>query len=289
MASSPAPLYFNLQPKSSFRGNDTLTCAHAHEPSICFNLDGVYNKKDWRNILAPTSHQTATHEMGHCFAGLRAWDADCETMAELLMAYADEKLGPKIGVTNRAGYRNMRYNEHFTTKKTIGQFSAGSEGPSVYRFYLFGLAAPDKAGWDAIGKAIRSVKNTGKNSWFNTEAARGFLDRIEYFSGKPGILRTLPDKGELLDKYFNVEVKDKSYLNLDPKTGLSKTGEKAPAAPATPRPATPAQPPRVTTPAQPPKLTVPVIEPPKKPAAPLGHSVDDNGRRRFTADPTKPN
>ena len=71
-----------------------------------------------------------------------------------------------------------------------------------------GILKINMSGWDTYKQVFRSYKdpdftpkryrNTGQNTW-----GRDFFDRIEHFSGKPGVLRTLPDNGAIYDKFLS--------------------------------------------------------------------------------------
>jgi hypothetical protein len=76
---------------------------------------------------------------------------------------------------------------------------------SSFQIYILGLV--DKVGWETYQKAFRSYNDkTFTPQKFTTTGraaqARDLFDRIEHFGGKPGVLRTLPDRGVLLDKHF---------------------------------------------------------------------------------------
>jgi len=244
---NPGKIYIDLQPQKNFP--DTIitgavqrtVAGHAHPGTgvICLNRDSDYNKARWRQIARSSSRSSVgsdptMHEIGHTFELWTVMGADSETWTEFLITYAIEQAGPQIGFPNRTGHRQNRYNQSLRKLKedSFPMFSLDSEAPSAYRFYLFGLV--DKVGWDTYKKAIRSYDGSENNYLarssnrnlsaveLNRKRARDFFDRIEYFSGKPGVLRTLPDQGKLLDEHFNVEIANKPYLNRDPKTGLLK-------------------------------------------------------------------
>jgi hypothetical protein len=177
--------------------------------SITYNLDNEYNKVvSWGEIRQGAKSSVAEHELAHAFAG-DAWKIDSESMAELLRSYVGEKLKNDFSVR-----RDICINLVNDFKNgTLAMFSMHSGETSAYRFYLFGLV--ERVGWDTYKKAIHSYNGAGGPE-YDITSARDFLDRLEYFSGKPGVLRTLPDRGKLLDEHFNVEITEKPYTQPAP-------------------------------------------------------------------------
>ena len=254
------------------------------------NLSENYFRSNWSVARLGTSgYHVLMHEMAHVFENKYRdrvkWSTSTETFAELLVAYGAEKFAVQYGnnVFRREEYRQKRYNESLEGFKrgNLPKWSVNGYSPSVHRMYLFGLL--DKVGWDTYKKVFRSYgpapnimapREPHVPVTVYTELRdRDFFDRLEYFSGKPGVLRTLPDRGRLLDQHFNINVANKPYLALDPRTGLPKNQSVAQVGAQTPPPQTPttvrapqAPAPRPTTPQTP--ATTPPATRPTTPAAP---------------------
>jgi len=149
--------------------------------------------------------------MAHCFAYRKPWEVDQEVIVDILGLHACVKCRMTtvydylVKQMRRKGQDCMK-----VSKDNIPAFT-GDHGysPSAYRMYIYGLVG--KIGIVPYLMAIRSYKDGGRSRRQSPEAARDFLDRLEYFSGKPGILRTLPDKGALLDKYFDFKIENQDY------------------------------------------------------------------------------
>jgi len=202
--------------------------AHALDNTITYNINYTRMKNRFEEIAKHNSWDyTAMHELGHVFANSRKWEIDIEVITELLVSYFMETIleaqygAPgKSGVTLGARHRQRMYNRSLDDLRA-GRIEAFDRG-GVFQLYIHGLV--DKVGWDTYKQVFRSYSDENftpnkyeitwdKNGHFiGNPNARDFFDRIEYFSGKPGVLRTLPDKGALLDKYFNPQVVQRNLI-----------------------------------------------------------------------------
>ena len=229
----------DLQPASKFTTSSTRGHAHSNTTSLfCIN----YNHRSFKTLLQEiASHGsfgfTTMHEMAHLFATKALWNLETESVADLLVSYPMETIpwaqygggdtkaiNPNFVKTVGIQHRQRRYQSalnNFNANK-IQRFNE-AYGGAVYDMYLYGLI--DKVGWDTYKKVYRSYDDKGfkpniyKGSTFNgdvleqkTARVRDLFDRIEHFSGKPGVLRTLPDRGALLDRHFNVQVLERNLL-----------------------------------------------------------------------------
>ena len=182
------------------------------------------------------------HEMAHIFAHNRNWEIEHEATAEFLMAYALESLNFHYGVpgfnhdprqvsvfaqTRGTQLRELSFNVglHAFRNNTItpiaGRYACLG---SVHAFYKFGLAGVNGVGWDAFKLAFRSYddpnfapryqyrsSNSNRQQALRHEQARDLFDRVAQFSeiarrtNNPNeALRTLPDRGQLLDQHLPV-------------------------------------------------------------------------------------
>ena len=151
--------------------------------------------------------------MAHVFAAGRKWETERESIVDLLISYAMETnreihygdpsktigkyLRKTIGTQHRLRVYQNALNQQNITADTIKNCSD---------IYTLGLV--EKAGgWDTYKQVFRSYSdkdftpNTYKyeGSYYNAQTL-DFLDRLEYFSGKPGLLNSLPDRGSLLNR-----------------------------------------------------------------------------------------
>jgi len=200
------------------------SAAHAHgghgASGICINGRNI------AQVLQPIRQNSSTthivpHEIAHVFSIGREWEIHPEDIVELLVSYAMEKTGFHYGVssagslvqyerltTSGAQHRRQQYD------KAIANMRSARPNPSRYgpeSVYLLGLV--DEVGWDTYKKVFRSYPDNRRGTPVYTRfmsdeqkvlRARDFFDRVERVSGKPGVLRSLADKGEILDKYFTV-------------------------------------------------------------------------------------
>ena len=182
------------------------------------------------------------HEMAHLFAFHREWELSEETAAEFLTAYSLESLGFHYGMPGFshgprvfgafAPTRGTQHREHgfgmaerAFRNNTLAPISAGyGLHESVSAFYKFGLAGVNGVGWDAFKLAFRSYDDPNfvpryqyRSAHSNNlharahEQARDLFDRVAQFSeiarrtNNPNeALRTLPDRGALLDQHLPV-------------------------------------------------------------------------------------
>jgi len=206
------------------------TLAHAHSTGFCYNRNHSQLKTSLGHISNGSWDMVAMHELAHVFSRGPAWEIEPESIVELFTSYALENIpearyGSTSVQTTGTQHRLRKYQTALnSTKTTSAAFDANSKGAAAYDVYLLGLV--DAVGWDAYRKAFRSYddKNFKPNQYSNegkgnVRNARDLFDRIEHFSGKPGVLRTLPDRGALLDKHFNVQVIEQ---NLKPRVNINE-------------------------------------------------------------------
>ena len=233
------------------------------------------------------------HEMAHSFASIHfkpsPW-AECEAAVNFLMSYAMEKGGFKYGIPpdEISGIRHRRDRIQWAINNlragNIKDFDYGCG--TAYDLYLLGL--PNVVGWDTVKAAVRSYQDnqfevtktsapSGREQGTRHANARSLahelFDRVAHFhdearanpelarniprSGQnltgAQALRSLPDKGELLDKYFTVAT---TPIQQNRNTQVARTRP-------TPRPATPAasQAQSVSTPPPPAQDAEPLINP----------------------------
>jgi hypothetical protein len=215
-------VFINLRDKDYFK--QSTIGAHAHGNTICFNINASFGGIHGRlkEVAERNSwNHTMMHELAHVFATGRKWEVDTEGITDVLVSYLLETTpGAHYGTPGRPGalgatagtaHRNRFYN------RALNQFKTGKiDSPTACELYLNGLV--DKVGWDVYKQVFRSYndKNFELNKNLRSDKnvlARSFFDRLEHFSGNSGVLRTLPDKGALLDKYFNVPM---AQQNLQP-------------------------------------------------------------------------
>ena len=225
-------VFIDARGKSYFNQHAPDAHAHRNNNKICFNtefkfgiLKEIAEQNSWSYVMM--------HELAHIFAFGRAWEADAENITEILVSYAMEtthgvqygtpgKRGFHLQKTVGTGHRSRLYNHALDNLKAnkIEAFGANGSRGTSFDIYIHGLV--DKVGWDTYKQVFRSYDDKDfkpniyrpKVSSRAVIRARDFFDRIEHFSGKPGVLRTLPDRGTLLDKHFNAQVTER---NLKPR------------------------------------------------------------------------
>ncbi|MCL2104050.1 MAG: hypothetical protein FWH21_03195 [Kiritimatiellaeota bacterium] len=211
-----------------------LAHAHSHTNVICYNDTTLQDR--FTQIKQSDCDCTMIHELGHIFANNRPWEAEPESWANLMVAYVLETAGIRYDEADaRTQYRQRMFNEaqeKFEKARKVEVFAY--EDGTAYDYYLFGLV--DKVGWEAYRKAFRSYydgsytlkkykvyQQSDRHNYKGDDkkvCARDFLDRIAYCSGQgEGVLRSLPDKGLLLDRYFNPPVARKQNPSKQLKRG----------------------------------------------------------------------
>ena len=245
--------------------------------------------------------RVVTHELAHIYADAYRWEVENESTAELLVSYALENIpNMRLGVPGMgAAYtpvsgRQLRQQKLNEAQKnfragTIKDFANHHTGGCAYDYYLFGLV--DVVGWDVYKKAVHSYLTDGLRLRVNQlrgdarrPAARDFFNRLEYFSEKPGVLRSLPDKGQILDKFFGAHIENQFNINhkQDPSTRVTTNNN------TTPRPTPRATPPTTQAPPQatsPP----PQASPPPTPAQDAEPAINPRTGRPLPARWTNPN
>ena len=178
----------------SLDSRDPAAHAHSHMNLICFDRDYARTKNPaaWVSVLA--------HEMGHIFNYRTRLcnDDTTETLANLFRAYALEQLGNPFSKNTNAGkeYRAQQYNHALDNYRSgkIKTFNDSARGGSAFDLYVHGGVG--EVGYEPYKKAIRENKSATPREFFNA---------IERFSGRPGLFRTLPDEGWLLDNRFTAD------------------------------------------------------------------------------------
>ena len=213
--------------------------AHAHIwcNIICFD----WHTKNFLPILTHeikygSTYSTMIHEIAHFFSYREPWDAESESIVNVLMAYVLENTNLWYGLPDGLSSRISSADAYFTDPLTKGKqlrvrtysaplrrFESNTIEPfhtivpfqsykfnGAYDLYLLGLV--EMAGWDAIKKGIRSYYDPSYKPRYIYQGdqkhvrARDFFDRIAHFSERPDVLQSLPDKGSLLDKCFPVTI-----------------------------------------------------------------------------------
>jgi hypothetical protein len=210
-----------LRPGSEFPSNLIFSAASKTEKGVVhINKDDLINHQTrgpafFKGIQSESVTEELLQGMAHVFVQNRSWGISARTESDLLIGYALEAVdghyffenikmtGPQhikgaFGIANIARTRN-----------TITPITEPGKMNGVHNFYLFGLV--ETAGWDAYKKALRSYDDpkftpsfTYKGKSPQHERARDLFDRLSQFSGKPDVLKSLPDKGELLEKHLPV-------------------------------------------------------------------------------------
>ena len=210
-------VFINIAPEAYFRNpKGGHYNGHAHANMSCLNELGVANGLK-EAALHNSLNSTIMHELAHVFAYATNWEVNPESVVPLLMAYAYETVPEaQIGSTPGNKSRISRFEaalDNFRKNKIVAfaldDADDSGYGAHAFDFYLLGLV--DQVGWDTYKKVIRSYADEphvthARFPGGQAGKARDLFNRIERVSGKPGVLRTLPDKGELLDKFFTVQV-----------------------------------------------------------------------------------
>jgi len=216
--------------------------AHSHTNVICYGEPTV--NKSFAQIKKHGCDFLILHELAYLFSSRRLWEAEPESVATLLVSYVLEKTKLCYDAAN-AGvlYRQREFDLAQERIKNQDKVVISRMPGTVYDYYLLGLLdqvgwetykdgqLTYEAGWGTYEKVFRSYqddsyipKRTYKTDLLpsspyqepvgryvltatNKKAiVRYFLDRIEDFSGKPDVLKSLPDKGRFLDWCFNPQV-----------------------------------------------------------------------------------
>ena len=167
---------------------------------------------------------TMMHEIWHIFTGSSrgkpaTWrPADEETAANFLVYYALENCGVRISNSGSPSRLRQAYVQEALKNlqnESISAFPSCSCGGSAYDLYMCGLV--DQLGWEMLRQTIQSYHDgtytpnkryepdREKEQTAMHVRAHEFFDRLAHFHGDAQILRTGPDEGALLDKYFTVK------------------------------------------------------------------------------------
>ena len=203
----PPPLGFSNDQKA-------IAHAHIHTNVICYK-DVVITRR-FEEIKHHGCDQTIIHELAHLFANGRPWEAEAETVANLMVAYVLETTG-----NIRTNYMGAQYRTEMVKNATdswnrrkFNMDAFAYDDGTVFDFYLFGLVGI--VGWATYKKVFRSYNSENSPTNPNNSTgdykdpnkaviAREFLERIQQHWGKPKVLKSLPDSGTLFEKhrYFN--------------------------------------------------------------------------------------
>ena len=235
LVGSPPPngkvIFASVKPINYFRNPTVHGHADSEYNSFCINCDSTSFKETLQEIATQGScGYTAMHEMAHIFTHGQGAKTTSESIVDVLVSYAME--------TNRAiQYGDPAYISGFLSK-TVGnghrlrKLQKAQKDTNPKPSYLvdncstiYTLGLVDKVGWDTYKKVFRSyqdenfIPNKYTSNIGGVVKTCDFLDRLEYFSGKPGILQSLPDKGKILAG-LNVTVTER---NLFPQTAQKPT------------------------------------------------------------------
>jgi hypothetical protein len=208
-----------------------IGAAHAHGYSMCY---GEPDDAMWEELQkAMREGQVIVwmiHELSHVFSFGKEWDVAPETSVAFLTTYFLENTDMWYGTggTPPRHYGTLARKQWFG--ETLAAYKsnahsletfANTHNRNVWVFYFWGLV--DKVGWQPYEKAFQSYNDTPLKLAANIGGedrrkarARDFLERIAKFSGKPNVLRSLPDKGKLLDEHLTPLTLEERAANLFP-------------------------------------------------------------------------
>ena len=206
--------------------------AHAHRNNVnCFSEQAVDGGS--REVQDGSWAAGMMHELGHTFSFGREWDVAAETSACFMPCYGLENAGMWWGMRETPSYcsgiqeRKQKFSEALAAfqrnSRTMETFHSArsTDFGTVWDFYPYGLVY--NVGWRPYEKAFQSYRDNPPQYADNIVGeerrkaqAREFLERIAKFSGKPNVLRSLPDKGELFDKHFTSYTIDDIVAKLFP-------------------------------------------------------------------------
>ena len=192
-------VYVNIEPRTNFTNSTVLGHSHATIGKICLNQD--YITRRLPQIAATGSWDyVMMHELAHQFEKSANWSFG-ESSVDHLIAYALETT-PGSFHMGRSGNQKISGRQHrdqLFAKAVAAHRSGKAILHDARDIYLLGLVG--KIGWDTYKKVFRSYEN--EPFYYSTWPTknREFLNRLEQNSGVP-ILRSLPDRGALLDKFF---------------------------------------------------------------------------------------
>ena len=273
--------FINLAPVSMFRTASVLGVQASNTAVINAGSPNFPRAMREEIVGRGSPGRVVTHELAHIYADLYRWEVSNESVAELLVTYALENIpnmrlgapGMSGGIHTPVSGRQLRQQKIDEAQKkfrtgNIPDFDSSGKGGSAYDYLLFGLV--DVVGWDVYKKAIHSYLTDGlrlRTQFVGREAmaraARDFFNRLEYFSEKPGVLRTLPDKGQILDKFFGAHIENQFNINheQDPSTRVTTNNNTTPR--PTPRvtPRATQAPPQAASPPMPAQNAEPSINP----------------------------
>ena len=220
-------ILINVRP---FSNNSKVGGLASNSSNIfCFNSNDASSfRAELREIaIRGSTGMTIMHEMAHIFSSGNRWNVDYESTVDLIMSYAMETNPmlyygrPPQNMSNfnkvAGNQHRHRFIQHAVDKFKNNRINAFGGGGDAYSFYTLGLV--DKIGWDTYKQVFRSYDDPGfePNIYANElrpARARDFFDRIEHFSGKPDVLRSLPDNGALLSRHFNAYVMQRNLVPL---------------------------------------------------------------------------
>jgi len=163
----------------------------------------VYENTDaWRGERSRTAPKTTYRQQRYNIA----WSEYRQSVADRPSVADQQPVVDRPSVADRPSGSDIEAKKEEGKKlETFVPYRGGA-----YNCYLLGLV--EKVGWGPVEKAFQSYNDYPPN--YNSvprgetrqkARARDFFERIAYFSDKPDVLHSLPDKGALLDEHFNAE------------------------------------------------------------------------------------
>jgi len=212
-------VFISIQPKESFANRIIDGKAYPEYNMLRINRNGASFRTYLQEIALHNScTRVALHELTHMFAAGREWETYQESIGNVLIAYAMEtnpeiQFGGAVSGTKAFGLRKTignqyRYNAYQLAWE-IRNMNGVKHIKNVNDIYLMGLVGKvngePAVAWEVYKKVFQSyhspdqgfIPNEYEGDKYSVQTL-DFLHRLEYFSGKPGILRSLDDKGALL-------------------------------------------------------------------------------------------
>jgi len=209
-----------LFPRASFR--TSLIAGSAASNMALINKDHPLFIKEqvpgivWHNSL----NVVLLHELAHCFTIGKRFTYDAEAICDLLTAYALESIrGASVGRPGGVGKHELLVGDQFRKQYLEGiqtrvrqnpnQIPTSTDGGGLSANVYMSLSPVDAVGWEPYKQVFRSYNDENYTHQFRysggssaVRRAREFFDRLAHFSGKPDLMASLPDRGQIFDRHF---------------------------------------------------------------------------------------